>query len=175
MKKHKNKFKFIGNYTLNIYNNKSVDELKELGISLLTISPELDLSTIKDITKSSSLDEQLIVYGRTPLMNTNYCLLGKTNKCYPTCGVRCMENKTYYLKDRMGLRFPIVPDNIQTVTTIYNSKITSINGSDFDVESYRIDILDENIDEINSIIQKAKNNQRFEGKEYTNGNLNREI
>ena len=173
--KHKNKFKFIGNYTLNIYNNNSIDELKELGISMLTISPELDLSTIKDITKSSSLDEQLIVYGRAPLMNTNYCLLGKTNKCYPTCGVRCMENKTYYLKDRMGLRFPIVPDNIQTVTTIYNSKITSINGSEFDVESYRIDILDENLDEINLIIQKVKNNVRFEGKEYTNGNLNREI
>ena len=174
-KKYKNKFKFIGNYTLNVYNNNSIDELKELGISMLTISPELDLNTITNITKSSSIDEQLIVYGRTPLMNINYCLLGKTNKCYPTCGVRCKENKTYYLKDRMGLNFPVVPDSIQTVTTIYNSKITSINGSDFDVKSFRIDILDENIDEINSIIQKVKNNQRFEGKEYTNGNLNREI
>ena len=174
-KKYKNKFKFIGNYTLNVYNNKSIDELKDLGISMLTISPELDLETIKDITSSSSLDEQLIVYGRTPLMNINYCLLGKTNKCYPTCGVRCMEDKSYYLKDRIGLKFPVLPDRIQTVTTIYNSKITSLTGSDYDVSSYRIDILDESIYEINSIIQKVKNNQRFEGKDYTNGNLNREI
>ena len=173
--KYKNKFKFIGNYTLNVYNNHSVDELRDLGISTLTISPELDLETIEGITKSSSIDEQLIVYGRTPLMNINYCLLGKTNKCYPTCGVRCRENKKYYLKDRMGLKFPVVPDNIQTVTTIYNSKITSITGSDYNVASYRIDILDENVDEINDIILKVKNNQRLEGKEYTNGNLNRQI
>ena len=174
-KKYKNKFRFIGNYTLNVYNNQSINELKELGISMLTISPELDLNTIKDITQKSTLDEQLIVYGRTPLMNTNYCLLGKTNKCYPTCGMRCMEKATYYLKDRLGLKFPIIPDNIQTVTTIYNSKITSINGADFSVNSYRIDILDEDLDQINSIIQIVRNNQRFNGKEYTNGNLNREI
>ena len=75
----------------------------------------------------------------------------------------------------MGLKFPVVPDNIQTVTTIYNSKITSITGSDYNVASYRIDILDENVDEINDIILKVKNNQRLEGKEYTNGNLNRQI
>ena len=173
--KHKNKFKFIGNYTLNIYNSNSIDEFKDLNINTLTISPELNLDTINDICKYSSLPQELIVYGRTPLMNTNYCLLGKTNRCYPTCGKQCEANTMYYIKDRMGLNFPIVPDNIQTVTTIYNSKITSIVGNEFNVSSYRIDILNENIDEINNIIDTVINNNRFEGKEYTNGNLNREI
>ena len=174
-KKFKNKYEFIGNYTLNVYNSYSINEYNELGLCKLTISPELDSKTIKNITKYTSLPQELIVYGRTPLMNIKYCFLGKSNKCYPTCGVHCMDNKDYYLKDRIGLKFPVLPDNTQTVTTIYNSKITSIVGSEFNVSSYRIDILNENLDEINKIIQTVLSGNRFEGKNYTNGNLNREI
>lgn len=173
--KYKDKFEFIGNYTLNVYNHQTEQELKNLGIHKLTISPELDEQTINSITKNKFLEQELIVYGRTPLMSMNYCLLGKTNKCYPTCGIHCKDNKEYYLKDRLNFNFRIIPDNTQTVTTIYNSKITSIIGSLFDVSSYRIDILDETIDNINSIISTVLAGKRLEGKDYTNGNLSREI
>ena len=174
--KYKDRFKFIGNYTLNIYNNKSIQEWKELGINRLTVSPELDKSTIDNILNNSSVEQELIVYGRTPLMSMNYCLLGKTNKCYPTCGTQCKSNTKYYLKDRLGFLFPILPDSIQTVSTLYNSKITSICPKDFvNATSYRIDILDETIDDINNIINTVLSGSRLEGKDYTNGNLNREI
>lgn len=73
------------------------------------------------------------------------------------------------------MNFEILPDNIQTVTTVFNSKITSLNPNDFNVDYSRIDILHESIDEINTIITTVKSGKRFEGKEYTNGNLNREI
>ena len=73
------------------------------------------------------------------------------------------------------MRFPILPDNIQTVTTIFNSKITSICPNYFAVNYARIDILDETILEINKIIQTVKSGKRFEGKDYTNANLSREI
>ncbi len=174
--KYKDRFKFIGNYTLNIYNNKSIQEWKELGINKLTVSPELDKSTIDNILNNSSVEQELIVYGRTPLMSMNYCLLGKTNKCYPTCGTQCKSNTKYYLKDRLGFLFPILPDSIQTVSTLYNSKITSICPKDFvNATSYRIDILGETIDDINNIINTVLSGSRLEGKDYTNGNLNREI
>ena len=75
----------------------------------------------------------------------------------------------------MNMNFEIIPDNIQTVTTIYNSKTLSILPSDFNSDSLRIDILHENIDTINNIIKTVKSNKRFEGKDFTNGNLNREI
>lgn len=174
--KYKDRFKFIGNYTLNIYNNKSIQEWKDLGINKLTISPELDKSTIDDILNNSSVKQELIVYGRTPLMSMNYCLLGKTNKCYPTCGTQCKNNTKYYLKDRLGFLFPIIPDSIQTVSTLYNSKITSVCAKDFDnASSYRIDLLDETIDNINNIVNIVLSGGRLEGKDYTNGNLNRVI
>lgn len=73
------------------------------------------------------------------------------------------------------MNFPIMPDNIQTVTTLFNSKITSISPQDFSINFARIDILEEDISQINNIVQTVRAGKRLEGKEYTNGNLNREI
>ena len=73
------------------------------------------------------------------------------------------------------MNFEVLPDNIQTVTTVFNSKITSLSPNDFNVDYARIDILHESIDEINTIIKTVKSGKRFEGKDFTNGNLNREI
>ena len=73
------------------------------------------------------------------------------------------------------MNFPVVSDNIQTVSTLYNSKITSIEYSDFLVDSVRLDILDETIEDINNIINTVKLGNRLEGKNYTSGNLNKEI
>lgn len=175
---NKNNFNFIANYTFNIFNNHSVKELKELGFNRFTISPELNKETILDLTSSNTevLASELIVYGKTPLMNMNYCLLGKANKCYPNCDAKCNSCNKYYLKDRLGLNFEIIPDNIQTVTTIYNSKTTSIESADFvSTNVFRIDVIDESIDDINNIVSVVKSGNRFEGKEFTNGNLNREV
>ena len=71
--------------------------------------------------------------------------------------------------------FEVLPDNIQTVTTVFNSKITSLNPNNFNVDYSRIDVLQESIDEINAIINTVKSGKRFEGKDFTNGNLNREV
>lgn len=168
-------FEIITNYTFNVYNNNTISELKELGAIRYTISPELDKTTINSLSNCNALDNELIVYGKTPVLNMNYCLLGETDKCYPTCNQKCNSKNSYLLKDRLNMTFQISPDNIQTVTTIYNSKITSISPSDFNINFARIDILDENIDEINNIVSKVRNGERLEGKNYTNGNLNREI
>ena len=109
-------------------------------------------------------------------MNSNYCLLGRTNKCYSSCAHLCNTSiKKYYLKDRLGFLFRIIPDNIDTVTTIYNSKITSIEHQDIPVNSVRIDILDESINDMNKIINVVKSGKKLEGNDYTNGNFNRDI
>ena len=73
------------------------------------------------------------------------------------------------------MNFRVVSDNIQTVSTIYNSKIISIPADKFNADVVRIDILDESIDDINNIVSTVLSGKRFEGKNYTNGNLNRNI
>ena len=175
LKNYQNKYEFICNYTFNIFNNLTINEL---SCNTVILSPELnkfDLQNTSIDRSASNKNTELIVYGRTPLMNSNYCLLGKTNKCYSSCSHLCKSSNKFYLRDRLGFLFRVIPDNIETVTTIYNSKITSIEHKDIDVNSIRIDILDETIDEINSIINVAKTGNKSEGTDYTNGNFNREV
>ena len=164
----------VANYTLNVYNNETVNELKNLGIQTYTISPELDKSTINEVNKCATISSEIICYGYLPLMNCNYCLLGKSNKCYPECNQQC-KNNFYYLRDRMGFLFKVVPDKIETVTTIYNSKITSIAPQGLNCDFIRLDFTKETIEEINEIITTYQSGNRIEGQNYTSGNLNREV
>lgn len=159
----------IGNFTLNIYNKFSVSTLKEHGLSYFTVSPELDKFEINDVISKSSLKSEVIVYGKLPVMTNNYCYLGKSNKCYEKCDKKCKLENIYYLKDRMNFEFRIIPDNMLTITTMYNSKILSVVKNDVNMDFSRIDILDENPNDIQNIIDTVKQGKRFEGKEYTNG------
>lgn len=168
-------FEIIANYTLNVYNLSTVEKLKNLGINTFTPSVELDKNTLINLCNYNILSKELIVYGNIPLMNTRYCLLGKSNSCYPECTTKCTSNNKYELQDRLNMKFKISPDNTQTVTTIYNCKTLSISPEPFLIDSARIDILDENIDTINNIVSNVLSNKRCEGKDFTNGNLNREI
>ena len=170
LQNYKNNYEFICNYTFNIFNDLT---LNELSCSTMTLSPELNKTDMENINNLNKCE--LIVYGKTPLMNSNYCLLGKSNKCYATCDKKCNSTNKYYLKDRLGFLFRVIPDNIQTVTTIYNSKTTSIEHKDLPINSVRIDILDESIEEVNDIVKIVSTGNKLEGNDYTNGNFNKEI
>ncbi len=158
--------KLVGNYTLNIFNINTINKLKSLGFSSYMISPELNDTCTKKLLNNSPIASELLVYGNIPLMTMNYCLLGEANHCYKDCTKKCNTNTKFYLKDRMDFTFRIIPDNISTITTIYNSKITSFEYDDYNTEFVRISILDENIDTIQKIINTVKDRKRFEGKDY---------
>ena len=153
---------------MNVMNNHSIKELEDLGIERYTVSPETDKNTI--LSLNGNIEKELIVYGRTLLMTTEYCAIGIYKNCPGTC-----EHGTFKLKDRMGFEFPIYTDRINCNNLIYNSKITSIEWKEFNPNTIRIDILDETIEEINSIVNILKQGKRLEGQNYTNGNLNKEI
>ena len=85
------------------------------------------------------------------------------------------KNNKYYLKDRLGFNFRVVPNSIETVTLICNSKTLSVSTKDLPVNFVRLDILDESINEINEAVDKAYNREKLEGLQYTNGNLYREV
>ena len=162
----------IGNFNLNIYNNFSTQKLSELNLKTITLSPELEKFEINDVLSQINTDSELIVYGKLPVMTNQYCYLGKSNKCYEKCDKKCLLNNKYYLKDRMDFKFRFIPDNMTTLTTIYNSKTLSVLHDSINVNNIRIDLLDEDFEEIQNIIDTVKSNNRFEGKEYTNGKLN---
>lgn len=171
LEKYYSKYEFIANYTLNIFNDLTLKELTNFGVSLCTISPELSKDVLNSL--SAKFNTEMIVYGNLPVMNSNYCLLGKSNKCYLKCKKHCQDYSDFYLKDRVGLDFKLQVEN--GITTIFNSKITSIESGDLNVNSIRLDFLDESLSEINNIIKVHKNGNKLSGDEYTNGNLSREV
>lgn len=175
LKSYLSKLEIIANFNFNVFNNYTIDELKKLGISKVTLSPELDKNSLKELASKSTLSTEILVYGKLPLMNTGYCLLGSSNKCYPTCKMNCRNDSRFFLNDRLNMKFRVIPDNLQTITTIYNSKITSINYSGVNVDSIRVSIIDRTVKEINEIVKRVKNNDPFSGKEYTKGNYNKYV
>lgn len=142
----------IGNFTLNIYNSFSVDFLKNLRLNTYTPSPELNIYELNNLTQNSTINSEIIVYGKIPVMTNNYCYLGRSNKCYKNCEQKCKSGSIFYLKDRLNCKFRILPSPLFETTTIFNFKPISINDQNLNSNSIRIDILDENIEEIQNLI-----------------------
>ena len=90
-----------GDFGLNVMNSESLYALRNLGLKSATLSFELRLSEIREISKP--IDAELIVYGRMPLMLTENCVIkNSTGAC--TC-----ENFSGFL-DKDSNLYPIVPE-----------------------------------------------------------------
>ena len=137
----------IANYNFNIYNSYTAQQIQNLGFSHITLSPELDENEIENIELNN---KEVIVYGKIPLMTMSYCPLGKSNRCYKECKHLCNTNNKFYLNDRYKFNFRVIPDNIQTLTTIFNSRNIELKSTNS--QTQRFDFLDETIEEINKII-----------------------
>lgn len=156
--------KIVADYTLNITNSLSQKAIKDMEIKRFTISTELDKNTINQFPED--LEKELVVYGRTCLMTSKYCPVGKNENCNLAC-----QKGNYELKDRKDFVFPVVCDKINCHSKIYNSKILSTDYKSLAVDFVRIDLLNEKEDQIEKIISIVKSARKFSGTNYTNGNL----
>ena len=164
----------FGNYTLNIFNSYTIDELKNIGITKVMASPELSKQDLENLIKSSPLPIEIFAYGNLPLMTMQYCPLTHTNHCPTNCAKLC-EKGNYELKDRLGFRFKIRRDNTQETTTLYNSKITSIALDDLSCDSICVSFLDESEEKRKNVLDVITSGKRLEGENYTNGNMLRDV
>lgn len=166
----------IANYTFNVFNNFSIDFLTKLGFSKISLSPELTKEQINSL--SYAIPSELMVYGAQRVMTSEHCpvgnLIGKFSGSNP-CSKPCLKNDKFYLKDRIGMKFEILPDNIDCESTIYNSKITSVESKDLKINSIRIDVSDESLNEIQKILDTQKSGQKMSGEKYTNGHIARSV
>jgi putative protease len=89
--------------------------MEELGFADYTVSPELSLPKIRDISGAC----RAIVYGRIPLMVLEKCVGKELSGCDA-----CEKGKTV-LKDRRGVSFPVLRA-WEHRSVIYNSLPTAI-------------------------------------------------
>ena len=103
-----------GDYGLNVFNSLSMNTLRELELKSATLSFEMTLPQIRDISKS--VPAEILCYGRLPLMVTENCLFhGKTGEC------ACHLGQTR-LVDKTGADFPVIRDGKSCRSILLNGK-----------------------------------------------------
>ena len=181
--KYRNTNEFVTDFSMNCVNSEAVYNLHKLGAKRVCLSYEINLSDINNLVneykeKTGGYPNlEMIVYGRAPMMFTNYCPL----KVNGQCG-ECKKNK-YVLKEEYG-EFPIISHDDCT-TTILNGKILNLidNIPDLDnINVFRINLTLEDYDESLRIINefKKKINDEYTSMTFnsltdTRGHFNKEI
>nr|WP_300005092.1 U32 family peptidase [Tissierella sp.] len=112
--------KIHGDMGLNVFNSYSVDFFKELGLGSMTLSPELNLTQIKQLERVSGGNLEAIVYGYLPVMTTKTCPMALVKGCKDDSECEnCNFAHGYGLNDRKNMTFYTARG--EGFTTIYNS------------------------------------------------------
>ena len=99
---------------------------------------------------------ELIIYGRLELMVMKYCPL---KKCLNYCK-NCKNSKDkFYLEDKEKNRYPMIRENC--ITHILQSNVIDklenlSNYISYGVKNFRIELFDEDYNEVEKIIKKAR-------------------
>ena len=103
-----------GDYGLNIYNSGSLNVLKKLDFASATLSFEMTMPQIRDVSKL--IPCEILIYGRLPLMVTEHCLIKNRNgECNCHLG-------TIKLTDKTGAEFPVIKDGNSCRSVLLNGK-----------------------------------------------------
>ncbi len=153
-------FILTGDYSLNVFNSFTLDELKDMGLNGAAISLELTLGQIKAMEAPAHFQKEAVVYGRIPLMTSEYCPVGSVTGGFssaPECGMPC-KSGNYKLKDRKGIEFPVVCDNIDCRSTILNSNLLFLadNTKRYDfsnIDYIRLNIFDESPKRVEKLLK----------------------
>ena len=109
------KMRIHGDFGLNIYNSGAVNTLQEMEFTTATLSFEMTLPQIRDVSKA--LDCEILAYGRLPLMITEHCLIRNQNgKC------TCHLGNQPKLVDKTGSEFPIMKEGNSCRSVLLNGK-----------------------------------------------------
>ena len=90
-----------GDFGLNVFNSLTMEMVRQAGFLSATASFELRIAQIRDLSKT--LDTEMIVYGRLPLMVSDQCVIRHSSG-------RCSCAVPAQMSDRMGAVFPVVKE-----------------------------------------------------------------
>lgn len=157
---------FIGNYTLNVMNHYTADAIKEMGVSMTTLSVEMNQSECNDLISKTKIKSGVIVYGHIPMMRMKYCLLKKCNECMENCSQPCKSEDIYRLAGEDEYIVDISAK--QTTTTLYCKKKLFQSLSLYKVHFFRTDFYDETVNQMIEMIDHVKKGNYFIGRDYVN-------
>ena len=108
-------FRVRGDFGLNLYNSGAVTMAKRLDLASVTLSFEMTMPQIRDISKAVPCE--ILIYGRLPLMITENCLMrNRTGEC------NCHTAPNMKLVDKTGAEFPVIKDGVSCRSVLLNGK-----------------------------------------------------
>ena len=146
------KYELYGGERLNVANSYSCEVLRELGFRRVTLSPELNVKEIKNITKETDIETEIIAYGHIPVMVLENCVMKSQGTCSKSGG-------KFELSDRKGEHFPIICENCKNI--VLNSVPIYMADKGEDLLSLNVDVIRlkftiESRDETKTIIDAYK-------------------
>ena len=111
-----------GDYSQNVFNKFTARELYDMGFERVTSSLELRKEELGAMARTAG-EKEVIIHGPMPMIVSRHCVIGAVlgkNQAKVPCGYSCYGN-TFYLKDRMGMMFPVVGDRYHNMN-LYNCK-----------------------------------------------------
>ena len=158
--------KIRGDFGLNLYNSGSVNLMKELELVSVTLSFEMTLPQIRDVSKAVPCE--IFAYGRLPLMMTENCLIrGRTGNC--TCNLGNTK-----LMDKTGAEFPIIKDGGKCRSVLLNGKKLNWLDRQSDLArlglwAVRLYFTTENAKEVDNVLSAYRNPPAFDPGACTRG------
>ena len=156
-----------GDFGLNLYNSGSVNLARQLELRSATLSFEMTLPQIRDVSKAVPCE--ILAYGRLPLMVTENCLIrGKTGQC------SCQQGGVTKLVDKTGAEFPVIRDGNSCRSVLLNGQKLSWLDRQKDLGKLglwanRLYFTTENPKEVDMVLASIRNPQPFDQGKCTRG------
>jgi len=144
----------VGDYSLNVANALSAEQLIRAGLERVTVSYDLNGQQVLDLLRSAPPQWfEVVIHQHLPMFHMDYCLFaaslsGGTNAA--GCGRPC-ERHRVELRDRVGARHPVRADT-GCRNTVFHAKAQS--GADWVAKfvaaggtAFRVEFLDEDRDQ----------------------------
>ena len=153
-----------GDFGLNTFNSQALKQLRQMGLESATLSFELKLAQIRDLSKA--IDTEFIAYGRLPLMITENCIVYNHSGQHTCAGVN-------QLVDRKGERFPVVKA-FGCRNEILNAKKIFLADKAADWKrlglwAARLQFTTENTAECVQVLSRYLGQGRYQPNDYTRG------
>ena len=144
--------------------NRSDSGVKNKGMSVSANELENTyMNASMSVPMSTSMSSPVIetaVYGRLPLMTSEYCPVGCVEggfKASASCS-GCCSKGDYKLQDRLGMEFPVLCDRLDCRSTILNSNVLFVPDSLRSLRAagariFRLYIWDETPEVIKELVQ----------------------
>ncbi|HYE09589.1 MAG TPA: U32 family peptidase, partial [Patescibacteria group bacterium] len=146
-----------GNFTLNALNSAAIDFFIKRGLHSLCVSPELNLTQIKELSKATPMQLEAVIYGYLPAMITEYCPSSAVSDCN-ACESGCHRN--HGIIDERNKLFKVISlGNCKTailnsdVLCVYDNISNVIEGG---ISKLRMDFYNEEEDDIFEIVKAYK-------------------